>query len=328
MGNATLAKACQSPRIVMSSSPQMPSMPRFRPAKVQMIAAALSLGVLASPNLACATALDLFFERALMVAANDRCGLFTPPIAVALNAAKAQARGASLRSGVEEDRLVIVEQQAATRAGSVDCSSRDLGIAAGRVRQAFAAFSRLTSVDYPGEVASWRAQHVAPAAGQAGWGLMQSTRFGWDQLTFGVAVAGNARPMIAVATFADGARPYAARLVMRDRARAPRPYLDQRLAGVTGIIPLARRLPPSFATQSFSAEARSAAGRDLLPTDIESGLAYRFPAAAVEAMRRLDPREAVAVEFVFAGERGDVVRTAYVEVSDFAAGRAFLDLPR
>ena len=33
----------------------------------------------------------------------------------------------------------------------------------------------------------------------------------------------------------------------------------------------------------------------------------------------LDPREAIAVEFLFPGER---VRTAYVEVGDFAAGRA------
>ena len=34
--------------------------------------------------------------------------------------------------------------------------------------------------------------------------------------------------------------------------------------------------------------------------------------------------EAVAVEFVFSGRSGDVVRTASVEVGDFAAGRAFL----
>jgi hypothetical protein len=37
----------------------------------------------------------------------------------------------------------------------------------------------------------------------------------------------------------------------------------------------------------------------------------------------LDPREAVAVEFLFSGDR---VRTAYVEVGDFAAGRAFLQV--
>jgi hypothetical protein len=32
------------------------------------------------------------------------------------------------------------------------------------------------------------------------------------------------------------------------------------------------------------------------------------------------------VEFVFAGSAGDLVRRAYVEVGDFAAGRAFLQV--
>ena len=34
--------------------------------------------------------------------------------------------------------------------------------------------------------------------------------------------------------------------------------------------------------------------------------------------------ESVTVEFVFQGAGGDLVKTAYVEVGDFAAGRAFL----
>ena len=41
----------------------------------------------------------------------------------------------------------------------------------------------------------------------------------------------------------------------------------------------------------------------------------------------LDPRESVAVEFLFAGDNGDVVRTAYVEVGDFASAKAFQAIP-
>lgn len=283
---------------------------------------------LAGPGVASAAAVDLFYERAVMVAANARCGLFTPAIATALQAAKAQARGASLRSGVEEDRLTAVEQQAVSRAGGVDCASRDLTVAAARVRQAFEGYSRLNSIDYPGEIADWRAEHVVPAAGTAGWGLVQTTRFGFDQMTFGLAVRGARRPLMAVAVFADGRQPYAARLVLRDRSRAPRPYLDRRMADVAGHLPLPARAPPRFASQVFNAEARSIAGRDLRPRDAAAGLAFRFPAAAVEALTRLDPRESVAVEFVFTGETGDLVRTAYIEVGDFAAGRAFLAMPR
>jgi hypothetical protein len=74
----------------------------------------------------------------------------------------------------------------------------------------------------------------------------------------------------------------------------------------------------------FNAEARSVAGRDLRPQGARSGVAFRFPVAAADALAGLDPRESVAIEFLFPGVGGDTVRTAYVEVGDFAAGRAFL----
>ncbi len=81
--------------------------------------------------------------------------------------------------------------------------------------------------------------------------------------------------------------------------------------------------PPRGATRAFMAEARSEADDLLLPKGSEGGWAFRFPAAAAQALADLDPREAVAVEFLFPGDR---VRTAYVEVGDFAAGRAFLQV--
>ena len=42
------------------------------------------------------------------------------------------------------------------------------------------------------------------------------------------------------------------------------------------------------------------------------------------ALAALDPREAVAIEFLIPSAGADQVRTAYIEVGDFAAGRAFL----
>jgi hypothetical protein len=76
---------------------------------------------------------------------------------------------------------------------------------------------------------------------------------------------------------------------------------------------------------AVAAEARSKAGADLLPKDGRAGWAFRFPMKAARELALLDPREAVAVEFLFPG---DEVRRAYVEVGDFAAGKAFLTLPR
>ena len=91
-------------------------------------------------------------------------------------------------------------------------------------------------------------------------------------------------------------------------------------------LPLARRLPPASARSVYSAEARSPAGLDLMPKDMKSAWAFRFPPSAAYALAQLDPREAVAVEFLFAAGQGENVRRAYVEVGDFAAGRAFLQV--
>ena len=48
-----------------------------------------------------ANAADQLYERTLMSAADDRCRLFSPTISAALDASRAQARGATLRSGVD-----------------------------------------------------------------------------------------------------------------------------------------------------------------------------------------------------------------------------------
>jgi hypothetical protein len=72
------------------------------------------------------------------------------------------------------------------------------------------------------------------------------------------------------------------------------------------------------------AEARSPAGRDLRPESVKSGWAFRFPAEAAAHLAKLDPREALVVEFLLPRDR---VRRAYVEVGDFAAAQAFLAEP-
>jgi hypothetical protein len=177
-------------------------------------------------------------------------------------------------------------------------------------------------MDFPGELAGWTAERP-PVDSIARWRVTQRERFGWDELLFGVVGRGAGRPLMAVASFADDAQPSSARLVMRDATLTSGPYLDARQADVAGHLPIDARLPPRAATRVFTTEAMSPAGRDLRGPDVADGWAFRFPAAAAEALAGLDPREAVAVEFVFAGEDSETVRTAYVEVGDFAAARAF-----
>jgi hypothetical protein len=271
---------------------------------------------IAAPTIALAQPADLFFERTVMTAADGRCALFTPAVSAALAAGAAQAKSAALRAGTDAAQLRTIERNARGQAAQINCRSPVVAKEAARVEQAFAGYQRVTRMVYPGELTEWRADRGVGRT--ARWRLSQSADFGSNRMVFGLAGRqDNLSALVAVAAFADKAAPYSARLVMRDTSRTLGPYLTG------GRQPLARKLPPASATRSYMAEARGDAEAELLPKGYSGGWAFRFPTAAVEALAQLDPREAVAVEFLLPGER---VRTAYVEVGDFAAGKAFLQL--
>ncbi len=284
----------------------------------------VGVAVMAAPGLAWAQPADLFYERAVMTAADQRCGLFAPEIGAALAAGAQQARGAALRAGASAETLRDVERAALAKAGAAGCAYPDIATAAARVKAAYSGYARITRQTYAGDLAGWQADRILSR--NAHWRLAQDASFGPDRLTFGLAGRDGSDALVAVARFADDAEPYAAHLILRDAARSPQPYLDRWNGGATAGLPLSRRLPPRAALKSYSAGARSPAGADLLPPKegkggADGGWAFRFPDAAAAELARLDPREAVAVEFLFPG---DQVRRAYVEVGDFAAGRAFL----
>jgi len=275
------------------------------------------VGALAAlPGVAGAQPADLFFERMVMSAVDDRCGLFTPGVSAALAAGAEQARGAALRAGSEARSLKALERDAKSRAMYIDCRSAPVASAAARVQTAFAGYQRIQRMTYRGDLTEWRADRGVGRT--ARWRLSQSADFGSNRMIFGLAGREGASALVAVASFADKGTPYSARLVMRDAGRTMGPYLDARTRQ-----PLSGKIPPASATRSYIAEARSGAEDELLPKGHASGWAFRFPANAVQAMAELDPREAVRVEFLMPGER---VRVAYVEVGDFAAGRAFLQV--
>ena len=288
---------------------------RKRRRLIHRLIAAAVIGL--APVAAWATPADLYFERSVMAAANQRCGLFSADLTSALESAQAQARGAALRAGSGAQSLAGLRQKASARAAQAACGSKDMAEAAARVRSAFDSYARLQRMTFPGEAADWRADRTL-ADRTLIWRLTQSARFGGDSLGFGLAGQGGASALLAVASFADGAEPYSARLVLRDVARASEPCLGQSGGG------LAARLPLPGARKAYLAEARDQAPVGLLPKGARSGLVFRFPRAAADALAGLDPREAVTVEFLFSGRSGESVRTAYIEVGDFAAGRAFL----
>ena len=108
----------------------------------RLIGAALAL---ASAGGACAgtPAVELFYERAVMTAADGACQLFAPDVGAALAAAKAQARGAALRSGADPASLAGIETRATAVVGAAGCQSADIATAAARVRSAFEGYVHL-----------------------------------------------------------------------------------------------------------------------------------------------------------------------------------------
>ena len=164
----------------------------------QGLAGALSLAAI-SPASA-APALDLFYQRALMTSADQYCRLFAPDVAQALAASKAQARGAALRSGANAAELAVLEARAGAQAAAAGCRSPAIAAAADQVRQAFAGYANLDSMEFPGEIAGWTAERPADSADR--WRVWQRVRFGWDVMVFGVVGHGVERPLAAVASFA------------------------------------------------------------------------------------------------------------------------------
>jgi hypothetical protein len=289
--------------------------------KAQVMAAALALvpSVGASEG---ASATDLFYQRALMIAADGACRLFSPDVRAALAASEAQARGAALRSGADPTMLAGLEAKASAAAVAGDCRSSGMAAAAQRVRTAFDGYARLSRLEFAGEFAPWTAERTT-LGDEPRWRVSQRDRFGWNLMVFGLAAERGDVSLTAVASFADGARPYGARLVMRDTSLTERPYLDASKADIAGRIPIDARLPPRSAVRVFAAQDMARAEPGLKAAGMSDAWAFRFPPAANDALAELDPREAVAVEFLFPGVGGEGVRVAYVEVGDFAAARAF-----
>lgn len=270
-------------------------------------AALLAVALTAVPAVAWAGPAETYYERAFVVAADARCGLFAPQVDAALTAATAQARGAALRAGVGEAELSAVAARARSRAGAVSCTDPQLTTVRQRVDGAFAGWARTFKMDFPGQRRTWTANRLSSA--RPNWRLQQMSVVGASPVAFGYAGKGDTPGLTAVVSFVGRSRPYAARIVLRDPARVPRAWL----AG-DGLVPASSRA-------SLWATGVSPADAALLAEGRRAGEAWRFPAATAQALECLDPRETFAVEFHF---RDGSVATASFEAGDFAAGRAFL----
>ena len=263
------------------------------------------------------TPLDLYRERVAMSAAGGQCQLFDAGTAAALAAGSAQARTAALRAGYAVQALDNGAADARAQVARMACGSPRLQRAAAEARDAFRAYSGLRRMTFPGDVSAWRADRGMSQQSGA-WRLAQDAWAGEDKVVFGVAGQQGAQTMALSVASSDSASPYAARLIVRDIARLPEPQVQP------GAASLQARAPLRAAAKVILAEAKAPADPAMRPQGASKAIAFRFPAAAQQMLEQLDPREAVSVEILYPSARGDVVRTAFLEVGDFDAGVAFL----
>lgn len=254
-----------------------------------------------------------WYDRSFVLAANQKCRLFTPVVTAALTTATLQARGAAVRQGATPDDLAASAGRAASKAAQTPCDDPQLTMVRTRVAQAFAGWADTPRMTFPGAKAVWYGDRYALVG--PGWRLKQTVQTGQAPVSFGlVGDADHGQTLAAVVSFVGRNRPYAARIVLRDTDKASRPWLPSSRAGD---LP-----PPSLQRVVFSAGSGDAAAGLLLP-ERKSGQEWRFPDTAADLIATLDPREVFAVEFLF---MDDSIARATFEAGDFAAGRAFVDM--
>ncbi|MGZ3397690.1 MAG: hypothetical protein ACXU8W_00900 [Caulobacteraceae bacterium] len=265
------------------------------------------------------TPFDLYRERVAMSGVGARCRLFDAETSAALASGAARARTAALRAGYTSEAVDRGAVDALAQVAVMPCNSARLLKAAAGVREAFRAYAGIAHMAFPGATAAWRADRIMPQE-SAAWRLAQDSFAGEDKVVFGVAGLKGAETLMLAVSPSDGAKPYAARLLVRDAARLAQPILP-----ADGGAPLIARTPLRAAAKVILASARSPADPALRPKGEAKAIAFRFPPSARQALERLDPREAVSLEILYPSDRGELVRTAFVEVGDFDAGVAFLN---
>lgn len=274
---------------------------------------AAAVGALCVPASAADATRQAYHERSLVLAANDRCGLFQPAVELALRAAALQTRGVLLRAGVETPAVGAIASRARREAGSLSCSDPALRERTERIVHAFDRWGRAARLEFPASRASWRVDRFQRS--ETGWRLVQDSQVGRSPVRFGLAGPSPRRVKpVVVVSFQGRSRPYAARLVMRDAARLPQAH---------GVVNGQASMPPLSARTMMLAARKDDAPAGLLAEGQRRGEAWTFSDTAMAELARLDPREPFWVEFLF---RDDSVARVPFEAGDLAAAQTFLAL--
>lgn len=305
--------------------------------KLVLTAAALSACV-AAPLVA-QTADDYTLpvvKRWFMVQADARCHLLDGQTSQALKAGYLQARNDALRAGLSMAYLAPWLEKAKLAADQSDCAAPSLMT---EVKSAQGGFRRFMAVPHL-ELASGRTQWLANRAygDDQVWRLVQFQNTDQADMAFGLYGGLHQNSFSLMAHFKDGARPYSARLLVRNTDIVATGVINRAAYG------LSETLPAGFSDYSslnFMASRITDVSAPLRPgvkTNLagftltgnyvgvqgpEAAMRFDFPSRAWLAIAKLDPREDIVVEF--STEKGP--QYARFEVGDFVTGLSYIALP-
>jgi len=275
-------------------------------------------------------------RRYFFVQVNDRCHLLSGPATTALKAGFVEARNAALRAGRDMAALAPVLEGARTAAAATACDAAQVTSEMRNAQNALRTYQVQMRLDLPGTRAAWSG--VRTDQDTVEWRLVQYQNTARADFAFGLYGTLTQNALSVTARFADGSRPYAARLLVRNPDVWTTGVIDPSAFGLTSQRPtgfgdVSTLGFPAYNETDVSTMMKpvvkvnfagfALGGRYIgtqAPVDAQR---FDFPKAAVMAMARLDPRENVVIEFD--GDRGPVY--ARFEVGDFIPGVAYLSLP-
>ena len=275
-------------------------------------------------------------RRYFFVQVNDRCHLLTGPATTALKAGYVQARNTALRAGRDMAALATVLDNARNAAAAAACDAPQVTSEMGNAQNALRTYQVQMRLDLPGSRAQWTG--VRTDQDTVEWRLAQYQNTAQADFIFGLYGTLSQNALSVTAHFADGSKPYAARLLVRNPDIWATGVINPAAYGLmaqrpTGFGDFSTHSFPAYNETDVSTMVKpvvkvnfagfALGGRYVgaqAPVDAQR---FDFPKAAVMAMARLDPREDVVIEFD--GDKGPVY--ARFEVGDFIPGMAYLSLP-
>ena len=274
-------------------------------------------------------------KRYYLTQVDARCHLLDSATAMALKAGFLQARNAAIRAGTDMTVLGPYLDRVRDVAARTDCASTQLSAESATVTGALRGFLFQATLDLPTGRSSWTANRRFED--EARWRLVQFQQTDGADLALGLYGTLSSNRLAVMAHFSDGAKPYSARLLVRDPAVLPSGVINRTPYGLSENAPLgftssslsfvacASSEQPAELREQVSANSAgfSPTGKYVGAQGPEDAVRFDFPGKAFMAIARLDPREDVVVAFDFP----DGTRYARFEVGDMITGLAYAALP-